>query len=711
MLNIILFIISFCLVVSSSYFFTAVFKSKRPENSVIFFLLNTAAQIILTFEFLSLLKAIDLYNVLKVNVFVFLFALVFWNIKNKPKLDNCHSEPAKQAWESQDLTNNEIAASRLKPFLAMTNYNFKTIKTELKKDKILFALSIFFLGSLIVSFFLAAYAPVNLWDSMTYHTARVAFWIQNKSLEHFETSSIRQVMFPPNAEIFYLWPLVFIKKDFLAGMAQFISFLGSLWVLTSFLTYIKISKKRILWAVFIFASLPEIILQASSTQNDLVLGFFLFASLYLFIYGVREKEKISIIMSAMALGISMGIKGSVFMFLPALGIIYTIISVRNEKKQSLLSLLLCGSWTVLFFLLLSSYNYILNYQEFHNPLGLKSYMDFYMPPDKSIQSFIANIIRYNLAFIDFTGFEAAKILSLPFLFLKTFLFKIFMLNEHQGLLYMDINLLNTKIHENFATFGPLGFLLFIPLVLKYGFAGVFSKSDKIRIISITALILLLFLPTISALYGFALWNIRYFVTAMVISSPLFALSYNYKLKPLKLIVFIIAVACFINISLLNSLRPILPINKMSLLNTPREDIRYEIGTAFDDIFRQQAEYLGQNAKNNSKIGLLFSDSFWYYQFFNENPTWKIFPLRYELLTKEKLENLDYIVICNNRQIFYNFDKSKNLLTNNKIDFKMFKAFELVYKVETPYNLHPPLEKKYEFENPVSFYIFRNKSSL
>ena len=309
---------------SSSYFFTAVLKSKRSENTVIFLLLNTAAQIILSFEFLSLLKAIDLYNVLKVNIAVFLVALVFWNIKNRPKLKT----------EEFELT-------------------FDSIKTALKQDKILFVLSIFFLISIIASFFMAFYAPVNLWDSMTYHIARVAIWIQNKSLAHYETSSIRQVMFPPNAEIFYLWPLVFIKKDFLAGMAQFISFCGSLWVLSSFLTYIKVSKKRILWAIFIFASLPEIILQASSTQNDFVLGFFLFASLYLFIYGVREKEKVSIVMSAMAIGISIGIKGSVFMFLPVLGIVYTIISVRSEKKQFYKPLLLCGSCTVLFFVLLS----------------------------------------------------------------------------------------------------------------------------------------------------------------------------------------------------------------------------------------------------------------------------------------------------------------------------------------------------------------------
>ena len=135
-----------------------------------------------------------------------------------------------------------------------------------------------------------------------------------------------------------------------------------------------------MWAVFVFASLPEIILQSSSTQNDLVLGFFLFASLYLFIYGVREKEKKSLIFSAMAMGISVGIKGSVFMFLPALGLICTVISIRSEKRQFYKPLLLLVSWTVLFFILLSSYNFILNYLDFHNPLGLESYMNFYIMP-------------------------------------------------------------------------------------------------------------------------------------------------------------------------------------------------------------------------------------------------------------------------------------------------------------------------------------------
>lgn len=685
MLNIILFIISFCLVILSSYFITAIVKSKRHENTIVFFLLNLSAQIILSFEFLSILKAIDLYNVLKVNSAVFIFSLILWNIKSRPKFKTGEFE-----------------------------LPFEVIKTELKKDKILYILSFFFLFSILTSLFMAVYAPVNLWDSTTYHVARVAFWIQHKSLEHFETSSIRQTMFPPNAEILYLWPLVFLKKDFFAGMVQFVSFCGSLWILSSFLSYIKVSPKRILWTVFIFASLPEIILQSSSTQNDLVLGFFLFVSLYLFIYGVREKEKTSLIMSSMALGISLGIKGSVFMFLPVIGIVYLILLIKSEKKQFYKPLLLYGSCTVLFFALLSSYNYVLNYFDFHNLLGLQSYMNFYMPPDKSIKSFIANLIRYNLCFIDFTGFPSAQILNPHFKFMKSALFWIFRLNENQGLAYVDINLLNTKIHESFGGCGPIGFLVFIPLVFRYGITGIFSRLNKRGIITLTALIPVLYIIILSGLFEFTLWNIRYFITAVVLSSPIFALSYTRRLKPLKIIVFIIAVCCFINITLKNSLRPILPVNAMSLLTTQREEVRYKTGCVLDNSFNESLRYLIKNAKNNSKIGYICSDTMWYYHFFNENPSWKIYPLRYELITKDKIKNLNYVIVCNNHQIVFNLDNSKPYTRYNKIDFKVFNDFMLVDKIGEPLSKERRFnsdELNYQFEIPEVFYIFKNKKLI
>ena len=95
---------------------------------------------------------------------------------------------------------------------------------------------------------------------------------------------------------------------------------------------------------------------------------------------------------------------------------------------------------------------------------------------------------------------------------------------------------------------------------------------------------------------------------------------------------------------------------------------------------------------------------WYYNFFNQNPSWKIFPLRYELLTEKKLKPLDYIVICNNSQKVFNLDKSKNYIRTSKINFKLFKDFELVYKKGVNYSI----QNDYPSENPECFYIFINK---
>jgi len=499
MLSIILFIISFCFVIISSWFITAILKSNNKENKIIYFLLICSAQIILGFEVLSLFKAINSYNVLIINV-VFLGISI---ILRKMIPDTCPVE---------------------------TNFylTFEKIKSALKKDKFLLFLSFFFMFSIIISFYLAVYAPANNWDTMTYHFARIAFWIQHKSFEHYETSSIRQLMFQPNAEILYLWILLFIKKDIFSGILQFSSFCGCLWVLYSFLAYLKLSAQRILWAIFLFASLPAIIIQSSSTQNDLVLGFFLFASLYLFIYSLKEHDKTSLIMSSLAMALAIGVKSSVFMFLPVLCLVYGFISAMYRKEKLYKPLIAYAGLTLLFIFILSAYSYILNYIEFNNIIGLDSYINYYTAQANGIKSAVANLIRYSLTFIDFTGFSGAEILRLPFLILKTILFGIFNIKENQGLTYSDIILLNTSIHENLATFGLLGFLVFLPLSIKYAVRGFIAKSEKIKLIGLCSLITILFTISISYMYGFALWNIRYFVTAIVLSSPVFALNYTKK---------------------------------------------------------------------------------------------------------------------------------------------------------------------------------------
>lgn len=51
-----------------------------------------------------------------------------------------------------------------------------------------------------VVLFLALVTTPNNWDSMTYHLPRIAYWAQNRSVEHYATNSVRQISSPVLAE-------------------------------------------------------------------------------------------------------------------------------------------------------------------------------------------------------------------------------------------------------------------------------------------------------------------------------------------------------------------------------------------------------------------------------------------------------------------------------------------------------------------------------
>jgi hypothetical protein len=115
----------------------------------------------------------------------------------------------------------------------------------------------------------AEYVPNN-WDSMTYHLARVAHWLQNGSVAYYPTSIARQFAYPPGAEYLLLVVHAIAGSDRLANFVQ----LGA-WLLVAasgpeLARALGASRRIAPWAGVFAASLPMALLQASSTQNDLV---------------------------------------------------------------------------------------------------------------------------------------------------------------------------------------------------------------------------------------------------------------------------------------------------------------------------------------------------------------------------------------------------------------------------------------------------------
>jgi hypothetical protein len=115
----------------------------------------------------------------------------------------------------------------------------------------------------------ARYAPNN-WDSMTYHLARVAHWIQHRSVAPYPTGNVRQLILSPGAEYLLLVLQVVSGSDRLANSLQLVCYVMVALSAPPLARLAGAPARLAKWAWIVPAAAPMAVLQASSTQNDLV---------------------------------------------------------------------------------------------------------------------------------------------------------------------------------------------------------------------------------------------------------------------------------------------------------------------------------------------------------------------------------------------------------------------------------------------------------
>jgi len=132
------------------------------------------------------------------------------------------------------------------------------------------------LGGLIAATGLIALAaPPNTWDSMTYHMGRVAHWAQNGRVAPFATHIPRQLQYPPWAEFAILQLQVLSGGDRLANLVQWGAYVGCLGGAGLIAARLGADRGGQTLAGVVAATLPMALLQATSTQNDLVVSLWL----------------------------------------------------------------------------------------------------------------------------------------------------------------------------------------------------------------------------------------------------------------------------------------------------------------------------------------------------------------------------------------------------------------------------------------------------
>ncbi len=653
------FVSSFLLVLFSSYFFSAIIKSKSSFNSFIYFVLIFISQIISSIELLSLIKSINPSGILIINSIVLAVSFGLWEFFKRPN----YIYPEKFKLLAKDILN------------------------ALKKDKFLLIISIIFGISCIILLLLTIFVPTDNMDSLTYRLGRIAIWVQNGTLQHFETTSIRQLCFPINFEVMILWSWTFLKRDSLALFPSFLSYFGCLGLVFGYLKYFNISTRRILWVLLIIVSLPIFLLEATSAQSDLFMGFLLLASLYLLVYSIREKEITPAIFVGVAYAIAIGAKSTAFLFVPAFVVVTVLMFLREKENKPVRQIIAAAISFVIFFIILSSYNYIQNHFTFNSIFGPESIVS--SNTVNGIKPLPVNLARFFFAFIDlpgidYTGLKLIRKIDSLIVGVHNGLISEYGLSPKFGINMGFFEGFNFRVHENYSSFGFLNYLLIVPFIV-ISLLKLKSKKDRTFYMAMTGLFIPCFFLMMLLFMGYSVWSLRYFATAAALSAPMLIFSYNRKTNWYKYLISSILIFNFIIYTVFNWEKP-LP----EVINTfaehknymeARRDLRLRNGFYYTNNYREYALLNGirKIIPENARIALFFVEEDSIYPFFEEGSDWEIYPSRYDRFIKEKrFDYYDFLIVSTKVQEIYSLEpkpdinytpdyKSRNIKFDNKSD--------------------------------------------
>lgn len=503
-----LFIISFCLVLLSSYFITSIIAPKKDIVGLFYLPILAFAQVVVIFESLSLFRAIKVPWVLALNFLFFAVISFIWFKKNKP------------LWS-----------------LDCKNFLNRFINS-LKLDKLLNFLLIGFFVFIISAMTLCFLLPITNADAQAYHVARSVFWAFQGSLNHFDVSDIRDLCLPINSEILYTWVILFIKKDVFLSFFSFIGYAFSMISIYNILGYLRYCVRKRLWVIFILSSFSSVLVQASGTETDIIISALVLSSIFLFWYALKHNKTVPVYMASLAYALAVGTKTTAIIAIPSAGLFLLALCIIYKKYKPIGLFLGFG---LINFLIFSSYNYILNFIQFGNFMG----SDSFIVVSKNYFGFkgmIANFIKYLFMLFDFTGFTWSKYFGPYIINFKSSTLSFFHLSSVKDGLY-TVGGVNNYLLEPLMGAGILGFLAFLPCLVWALIKPIFKfKSNRTWVLFGFGCLFIVNLLVMSYLLVYMAYSVRFIMTFMVLSSPILLYSYLSKKNPFKYI--IVAFALF-----------------------------------------------------------------------------------------------------------------------------------------------------------------------
>ena len=246
--------------------------------------------------------------------------------------------------------------------------------------------------------------PPNNVDALSIHLARVLKWKQLGSYFPWETRNVWQVSFPVNAQLTYLWTVLFTNTDHFIACIPFMAGL-----ITGLVVYLLAQEtgfdvRSSIFAGAVWLAFPVVQLHLTSVRHDLISTWLFVTCLYFFFRWNKSRQAAYMVLSGLALGLVVGTNFSIATYLPGLFIL--LVASLILKRQSLKDMLLYGGITVVAFMLFSSPVFFSNMVHFGSPVGPDAAVmtSTAMAQELSIGKYLAvNITRWCYQFLDFSA--------------------------------------------------------------------------------------------------------------------------------------------------------------------------------------------------------------------------------------------------------------------------------------------------------------------
>ncbi len=239
--------------------------------------------------------------------------------------------------------------------------------------------------------FIAIFAPPNNWDSMAYHLARVVNWLQQGSVEHYPTHYLQNLFQNPWAEFTISHLISLGGGDRLVNLVQWSALVGSVFAVSALAGLLGANRRGQLLSAVVAATLPMGILQASSTQNDLTVGFWLLCLVYFGLHRriVESTNRADLVFLGASVGLAILTKGTAYVYAFPFLVWFVASDLKRLKWKAWKPWAAMGSIA----LVVNAGHYLRNLSMFSTPLGITAGSNVFSNQAFSAPLYLANLVK------------------------------------------------------------------------------------------------------------------------------------------------------------------------------------------------------------------------------------------------------------------------------------------------------------------------------